>query len=427
MQHAPSYHAPSYYAASANKYAAYPNAHGDKRYDVCVIGAGFTGLSTALHLAERGYKVIVLEASSIGWGASGRNGGQLIPGLRKSASDLVAMFGTEAAKRAFDISLQAIEMVSTRIKKHNIACDYKPSGHFHAAAKVSHINWMADEIDCLHSVMHYEDAELIAQKDVLNFVQNERYFGGVLDKRGGHIHPLNYAIGLAQAASSAGVDIFENSAVISLDHKNTSVKTATSNITANFIVIACDAYLGTLDNELGKRIMPVANYGIATEPLAADIAARLIPQDMPISDSKFVLDYYRLSADKRLLFSGGEKYTTTPPADIAAFVKPFLHRTFPQLKQTKIDYAWGGMVSVTTTRLPDIGRRGNVFHAQGYSGQGVALTTLAGAVLAEAIAGTAERFDVLGSLRPPAFPGGTILRTPAYLIGMLYFALRDRL
>jgi gamma-glutamylputrescine oxidase len=420
-------HPPSYYAASAHTYSAYPTVDSDKRCDVCVIGAGFTGLSTALHLVERGYKVIVLEASSIGWGASGRNGGQLIPGLRKGAPDLVRMFGAEAAKRAFDISLQAIEMVDKKIKKHDIKCDYKPSGHFNAAAKASHIKWMAEEIECLHTVMNYTDAGLISQNDVPKFVESDRYFGGVLDKRGGHIHPLNYAIGLARAASAAGVEIFENSAVISLDPKNISVKTARAEITANFIVIACDAYLGTLDNKLGKHIMPVANYAIATEPLTADIAARIIPQDMPISDSKFVLDYYRLSADKRLLFSGGEKYTATPPIDIAAFVLPFLHRTFPQLKKTKIDYAWGGMVSVTTTRLPDIGRRGNIFHAQGYSGQGVALTTLAGAVLAEAIAGTAERFDVLGTLRPPAFPGGTLMRTPAYLIGMLYFALRDRL
>jgi gamma-glutamylputrescine oxidase len=421
-------HTPSYYAATANSYAGFPAAIGDLRCDVCVIGGGFTGLSAALHLAERGYDVILLEAAQIGWGASGRNGGQLIPGLRKSAADLVQMFGPEKARRAFTLSLDAISMVEQRIARHDIDCDFKPSGHFHAAAKPRHFDWMQSEIETLVQSMNYNDAELVAQSDVARFVENEKYHGGILDRRGGHLHPLNYAIGLAKAARAGGVRIFENSPVTSLkQNQKIEIHAHESIVRAQYAVMACDAYLGHLDPELGKRIMPVGNYIVATEPLGADVASKLIPQDMPISDSKFVLDYYRLSADKRLLFSGGEKYTATPPSDIAAFVAPFLHRTFPQLRSAKIDYAWGGMVSVTTTRLPDIGRRGNIFHAQGYSGQGVALTTLAGSVLAEAIAGTAERFDVFGALRPPAFPGGTLLRTPAYVLGMLYFALRDRL
>ncbi len=421
-------HAPSYYAASANSYAPFPRARGDLACDVCVVGGGFTGLSAALHLAERGYDVILLEGERIGWGASGRNGGQLIPGLRKSATDLIDMFGAEKARQAFTLSLDAIAMVQERIERHAIACNFKPSGHFHAAAKPAHFDDMQKEVETLTKTMAYLDAKIISRADVQQYVENNRYFGGLLDRRGAHVHPLNYAIGLAEAARTIGVKIFENSPVISMaQNQNIKSNTTEATVQAKYAIMACDAYLGKLDPELGKRIMPVGNYIIATEPLGDAVAQKLIPQDMPISDSKFVLDYYRLSADKRLLFSGGEKYTATPPHDIATFVTPFLHRTFPQLHSAKIDYAWGGMVSVTTTRLPDIGRRGNIFHAQGYSGQGVALTTLAGCVLAQAIAGTAEKFDVFAALRPPAFPGGTLLRTPAYVLGMLYFALRDRL
>ncbi len=421
-------HAPSYYAATAHAYAPYHAAVGGLRCDVCVVGGGFTGLSAALHLAERGYDVVLLEAAQTGWGASGRNGGQLIPGLRKGAAELVKMLGAARARAAFDLALSAIDLVRDRISRHAIDCDYKPSGHFLAAAKQRDMAWIAAEVDTLHQLMGCRDATVVPRADVHQFVDQPNYFGGLFDARGGHLHPLNYALGLARAASAAGVRIFENSRVVKISNgAKPSVKTANSDIRADFIVMDCDAYLDGLDAELGKRVMPVGNYIVATQPLPSQLAATLLPRDTPVSDTKFVLDYYRLSADKRLLFSGGEKYSATPPRDIAAFVTPYLHRTFPQLASVPIDYAWGGMVSVTTTRLPDIGRRGAVFHAQGYSGQGVALTTLAGAVLAEAIAGTAERFDVLDALRPPAFPGGTLLRTPGYVLGMLYFALRDRL
>jgi gamma-glutamylputrescine oxidase len=419
-------HAPSYYAATATAYEHFPKLQGDVQADIVVIGGGYTGLSAALHLAERGFSVVLLEAARIGWGASGRNGGQLIPGLRKGAAELVHMFGVEQAKTLFHLSLEAIECVAQRVKQHNIACDYKPSGHLYVAAKKRDAANISAEVSCLANVMNYRDAEVLSQSDVRTYVTGGTYFGGLLDRRGGHLHPLNYAIGLAQAARETGVRIYEQSAVTSIEqaHQMTA-KTTSGCVTATYAVLACDAYLGTLHKPLAARMMPVGNYIIATEPLAD--AHTLIPADVPVSDSNFVLDYYRLSADRRLLFSGGEKYTSTAPGHIVNFVRPHMLKIFPQLRQTRIDYAWGGMVSVTMSRLPDFGREGNLFFAQGYSGQGVALTTLAGKLIAEAVSGTADRFDIFARVKPPAFPGGALLRNPLYILGMLWYALRDRL
>jgi gamma-glutamylputrescine oxidase len=407
-------------------YAAFPKLQENLHTDVVVIGAGYTGLSAALHLAEHGFSVVLLEAAKVGWGASGRNGGQLIPGLRKGAAQLVRMFGIEQAKAIFHLSLEAIDCVAQRIKLHKIACDYKPSGHLYVAAKKSDVFDIRTEITCLDQVMNYHDAHFIDKHDVPNYVTGGSYFGGLLDNRGGHLHPLNYAIGLALAASQAGVRIYEHSAVVEIRQtKKVCVQTTTAKVTATYAVLACDAYLGTLHKPLAGHIMPVGNYIIATESLSD--AHNLIPADVPVSDSNFVLDYYRLSADNRLLFSGGEKYTSKAPKQIVNFVRPHMLKVFPQLEKTKIDFAWGGMVSVTRSRLPHFGREGNLFYAQGYSGQGVALATLAGKLISEAVSGTADRFDLFARLEPPAFPGGAMLRNPLYVLGMIWYALRDRL
>jgi gamma-glutamylputrescine oxidase len=394
--------------------------------DVVVIGGGFTGLSAALHLAEQGKSVILLEAHRIGWGASGRNGGQLIPGLRKGASDLVRMLGVAKTQDLFNLALEAIDAVKYRIQHHDIACDFKQTGHLLAAVKPRDLAWMHDEVTCLHQQMQYHDAEVLTAQQVSDCVRGGNYAGGLLDKRGGHLHPLNYAIGLAKAATSAGVRIYEYSKANIVENAAAiTVATNGGTVAADYGVLACDAYLGTAYPPAQKYMMPVGNYIVGTEPLAnwADI----IPADMPVSDSNFVLDYYRLSADKRLLFSGGEKYTATPPGDIAAFVTPHMHKVFPQLKTVKIDYAWGGMVSVTRSRLPHFGRDKSLYFAQGYSGQGVALTTLAGKLIAEAISGNTDRFSLFSSLKPAAFPGGQLLRHPLYILGMLWYAMRDRL
>jgi gamma-glutamylputrescine oxidase len=414
----------SYYVATANPFAPAPKLQGEHRADVVVVGGGYTGLHAALSAAEAGFSVILLEAGRIGWGASGRNGGQMIPGWRKGVVDLIARFGATKARALFDLSLEARALVLERIAKHNIECDLRTAGHLTLAAKPSDPRWMKEEAETLARVMDYPHARTLSAEETRSKVASPAFCGGLLDAWGGGLHPLNYALGLADAVLRAGVSSFENSRVTAIENgAGVTAHTAEGFVRARYGVLACDALLGDLDSALAARIMPVGNYVVATEPLAAAPVA----DDLAVSDSRFVVNYFRMSADNRLLFSGGERYTVAPPENIEAFVRPYLTRVFPQLANVRIDHAWGGLVSVTMTRLPHIGRRGDLFFAHGYSGQGVLLTALAGDVLVEAMKGTAERFDVLSSIAPPEFPGGAALRSPLYVLGMLYYALRDRL
>lgn len=414
----------SYYVATANAFAPAPALEGEHRADVVVIGGGYTGLHAALNAAEAGLSVILLEAGRIGWGASGRNGGQMIPGWRKSATDLVARYGPDKAGALFAMALEARALVTDRIAQHAISCDARMNGHLTLAAKRSDPDWMREEVDTLSRVMNYPHARFMSAEEARTKVASPIFHGGLFDALGGRLHPLNYALGLADAARQGGVKLFENASVTALEHGNgVAARTANGSVRARFGVLACDALLGDLDSRLAGRIMPVGNYVVATEPLADAPVA----DDLAVSDSRFVVNYFRMSADKRLLFSGGERYTVAPPDNIEAFVRPHLARVFPQLSNVRIDHAWGGLVSVTMTRLPHIGRRGDLFYAHGYSGLGVLLTALAGKVVVEAMKGSAERFDVLASLAPPEFPGGAALRSPLYVLGMLYYALRDRL
>lgn len=418
--------ADSYYAATANPFAPAPPLVGEQSADVVVIGGGYTGLHAALNAVEAGFSVIVLEGGRIGRGASGRNGGQMIPGWRKGASELIARYGRQKAKLLFDLALEARALTLERIAEHGIACDLTKRGHLYAAAKPSDAAWMATEFEVLSQQMAYPHARVLSAEEMAAKVASPIFHGGLLDAWGGHLHPLNYALGLARGARDLGVILHEGSPAIAIEEgREVVVRTDDGIVRARYAVLACDALLGALDRSLAAHIMPVANYIVATAPL--DAANALIADQLAVSDSRFVVNYFRVSADKRLLFSGGERYTVTPPTSIEDFVRPYLRRVFPQLSNTRIDYAWGGLVSVTLSRLPHIGRRGNVFFAHGYSGQGVLISALAGKVLAEAMRGTAERFDVLTSLAPKPFPGGAALRAPLYTLGMLYYALRDRL
>ncbi len=418
---------PSYYAASANPFERQPRLESDAQADLVVVGGGFTGLATALHAAEAGLSVVLLEARRIGWGASGRSGGQMIPGLRCGAGDLVAAFGEERARALLLLANSAGDMVRGRIARHAIACDLR-TGHFLAAPKPSHLDGMKRELDVLHRLLGYASARIVERTEVGEHVASPGYHGGFYDAAGGHLHPLNYALGLAQAALDAGVRIYEDSAALSVaDGSAVAVRTATGTVTARHGVLATDTEMGELDARQGRMTMPVANYNVATVPLPTEQARALIPGGAAVADSRFVLNYYRLSADNRLIFGGGERYTPRPPQDVAGFVRPYLERVFPQLAGVGIDYAWGGLVGVSRNRLPRLGRRGNVFHAHGWSGHGVLLTTLAGALMAEALQGRADRFDLLASLPGKPFPGGPLLRHPLYVLGMAWFALRDRL
>ncbi len=415
----------SYYAATANAWQDRPTLAGDHRADLVVVGAGCTGLSAALHAARAGLSVIILEGGRVGWGASGRNGGQMIPGLRKGAVELVRAFGVERARALLDLAFEARDLVTGLIDEYGIACDLKTTGHLLGAARDKDLRWMAAEAECLATAMNYPHVDLLSAADARAQVATA-YSGGLLDHRGGHMHPLNYTLGLARAALAAGVTIFEHSPVSGLSAAGgVRVQCASGSVRARHAVLAGDALLEGLAPRVNSRIMPVANYVAATRPLKDPVG--LIPHDVAVSDSRFVVNYYRLSADGRLIFGGGERYTPDPPRDMAAFVRGHMEAVFPQLRGVPIAHAWGGLVSVTRTRLPHVGRQGEVLFAHGYSGLGVILSTLAGKLLVEALQGQTRRFDLFASLEPPPFPGGVALRGPLHVLGMLWYALRDRL
>jgi gamma-glutamylputrescine oxidase len=417
----------SYYVATAHAAPTHAPLAGEIQADLVVVGGGCTGLSAALHAAQRRLSVVLLEGGRIGWGASGRNGGQMIPGLRKGAAELVGAYGRERAKALFDLALEARTLVLELIERHAIDCDLKTTGHLLAAVKASDLPGLDEEAECLATVMAYPHARRLSAAEARGEV-DAAYAGGLLDRMGGHLHPLNYTLGLAEAARAAGVVIHERSTAIGLrqDGEGVHVSTGAGTVKARHAILAGDALLTGLEPRVNRRIMPVANYIVATEPLG-ETARALIPHDMAISDTRFVVNYYRLSADGRLLFGGGERYTRDPPADIAGFVRPHMERVFPQLAGRPIEHAWGGLVSITLTRLPHVGRQGEVLFAHGYSGMGVILSSFAGKLLVEALAGETRRFELFAGIEPPPFPGGAALRGPLHVLGMLWYALRDRL
>lgn len=416
----------SYYRATANGWETQRPLDHALDCDVAVIGGGFTGLSAALACAEKGLKVALLEAQSIGSGASGRNGGQLIPGLRWSMREIDAAFGRERAKAIFDLAWGAGARVHDRIVRHDIPCDLK-SGHLEAAYKPGHFEDMQRETEFLSREFGWDSVDVVAPADLHKHINGGDYHGGLYDTKGGHFHPLNYALGLAKAAKAAGVLIFENTAAQTpLDRgRHVEIAAGTGSLNARHVIIATDNWTGDIAPELSRFTVPIMNYNIATAPLPN--ADQLLPSDAAVADSRFVLNYFRLSADKRLIFGGGEKYVRRPPADIAGFVRKHMVEVFPSLARTDIDYAWGGAVGVTMNRLPHMGRKGNIFYAHGFSGHGALVTTVAGEVMAEAVLGTMSQFDVFASLPHSRFPGGKWLAQPLATLGLLYYAMRDRL
>lgn len=415
----------SYYRATATAWETQPEFEGDAEYDVAVIGGGFTGLSAALACAEKGLKVVLLEAQTIGFGASGRNGGQLIPGLRWSMLEIDAEFGRERAQAIFDLAYGAVDRVKSRVGKHNIQCDLK-SGHLEAAYKPSHFDNMQRDAEFLSREFGCDSIDVVRPADMARHIKGGNYHGGVYERKGGHFHPLNYVLGLAKAALAAGVAIYENTPVTMMyEMDGIELFAGKGIVEAAKAIVATDTWIGELHGDLARYTVPIMNYNIATVPLPD--ADQLLPSDAAIADSRFVLNYFRLSTDKRMIFGGGEKYVQTPPADIAGFVRKHMVEVFPSLVDTPIDFAWGGAVGVTANRLPHMGRKGNVFYAHGFSGHGALVTTLAGELMAEAVVGTMERFDVFASLPHSRFPGGKWLARPLATLGLLYYAMRDRL
>jgi gamma-glutamylputrescine oxidase len=417
----------SYYVATANAWETQPAFSGDNDFDVAVIGGGFTGLSAALACAEKGLKVALFEAKTIGFGASGRNGGQLIPGLRWSMREIDAEFGRERARAIFDLAYGAVGRVRGRIAKHDIQCDLK-SGHLEAAYKPAHFDAMQRDAEFLAKEFGWE-TEIVQPKDMGQHIQGGGYHGGIYDPQGGHFHPLNYALGLAEAARNSGARIFENTKIRSYV-PDIGLLMDDNWISASQIIVATDTWMDDFEKDLASYTIPIMNYNVATAPLAN--WQEYLPSDAAVADSRFVLNYFRLSADKRLIFGGGEKYVQTPPADISGFVRKHIAEVFPSLANAPIDYAWGGAVGVTMNRLPHIGHRklengDNVFFAHGFSGHGALITTLVGELLAEAVTGTMAQFDVFADLPHRPFPGGKMFARPLATLGLLWYALRDRL
>ena len=418
---------PSYYAEHATQLEKFQCLKSEIRADVCVVGGGFTGLSTALHLAQSGYKVAILEAQRIGFGASGRNGGQVSGGQRMDQEGLEGILGDEHAKELWDISQQSVDLV------RNLSSDMEDCGVVDGIIHTAHRKRYVKEEHAytyhLREKYGYDKIQNLSLEETHHLVNSPAYFGGTLDMGAGHIDPLRYALGLARKCINLGVEIYEQSKVINVKSGDTAkIKTQNGSISAKFVVLACNGYLGHLNSRVAARVMPINNFIIATEPMSEDAQEALIKNNHAVADSKFVVNYFRFSPDRRLLFGGSESYGYKFPRDIAAAVRKPMLEIYPQLKNTRIDYAWGGTLGITMNRMPHFERiDGNILSASGYSGHGVAMATMAGKMASDAIRGQAEQFDFMASVPTPRFPGGAMLRSPLLVLAMLWFSMRDRL
>lgn len=423
-------HANSYYAASAKPLAPFPVLAEDLVADVCVIGGGFTGVNTAIELAQRGLSVILLEARRIGWGASGRNGGQLIRGIGHDVSGFAKHVGNEGVRYLERAGIESVELVGKRIREHNIDCDLRWGFCELANTKAQFAAFKAEQQSLAESGYTHE-TRLVGPEQIREQVVNSGvYAGGLVDMGSGHLHPLNLVKGEARVAQSLGVQIYEQSPVLELTHGSTvQIRCASGTVRAGSLVLACNAHLDELEPKLSGKVLPAGSYIIATEPLAPEVAAQLIPQNLALCDQKVGLDYYRLSADRRLLFGGACHYSGRDPADISAYMRPQMLKVFPQLADVRIDYQWGGKIGITANRFPQVGRLSqhpNVFYAQGYSGHGLNVTHWCAKLLGEAIhAGHSQGFDVFSAVPHMTFPGGPMLRSPLLALGMFWYRLRE--
>jgi gamma-glutamylputrescine oxidase len=419
----------SYYEATVQREPLSPPLRGDVSADALVVGAGFAGLSAAIELAQRGLRVVVLEADRVCSGASGRNGGQAIVGYASGQQPFEQQLGRADARLAWDMSLQAIALMDQRIAQFQIDCD-RVSGYLYVADSPRKARALEEDLEGLERDYGFQTA-FYTGPDVQRQIQSPRYCAAAFERQSGHLHPLKYGLGLARAARSLGVRIFEQSAVLDMQRGSTLVaRTAGGSVRASWGVLAGNCTLGEygprVAPELQPRIMPVGTYIIGTAPLAAGVCEQLIPSNASVCDNNFVLDYFRFSAERRLLFGGRVSYSTRTPKNLGALMAARMAQVFPQLQNAPVEFVWGGFVDISMNRAPDFGRLGNnLFYLQGFSGHGVALTGLAGKVVAEAVAGQAARFDVFARLRHRAFPGGALLRTPSLVLGMAYHQLKD--
>jgi glycine/D-amino acid oxidase-like deaminating enzyme len=420
-------HINSYYAATANDDTRYPALKGTVKADVCVVGGGFSGIATALSLAERGFQVVVLEAQRVGWGASGRNGGQVIGGI-SGEHRIESQLGDAGRRLLADIRYLGHEIIEERIQRHQIRCDLK-HGWMEVAARPRHMEAMRAYVDERRAAGDGDQLEIVEAGEMARVIGSDLYHGAMIDRRSGHLHPLNLCLGEARAAAGLGVRIYEESPVTEVrgGDKPFAV-TEEGRVEAASIVLAGMMEPRFQTGPLRGLLFPTGSYIVATEPLPESVANDVSPQDLAVADSNVVLDYFRLSADRRLLFGGRCNYSNRDPHDIRATLRPRLTQVFPQLEGFALDYAWGGKIDIVLTRVPAIGRREpNVYYMQGYCGHGVNTTHIAGQIVADAIAGTMEKLDLFEKIRHVRLPVGQFLGNQLLALGMLYYRLRDLL
>ena len=416
-------HAPSYYAATANWQTDYPELEGAIEADVAIVGGGFSGVATAVELSERGYKVVLLESNRIGWGASGRNGGQIIGGYGQNPGAFRSTIGSEGVDIVEGMGVECVDIIKQRIEKYNIDCDLK-WGYCEVGLKKRHLKsyqqWAEDD----------PAMRLLDQDQIKEYVNSELYLGGYYREDWGHIQPLNLCIGEAKVAQSLGANIFENSQVTNITYgDNPVVTTQKGSVKAGHVILCGNAYMGKLVPYLDARVLPATSCIIGTEPLSDEQLQQTMVRDVAVCDSRTALDYYRLSADKRLLCGGLSNYTGLEPANAEAVMRNKMAKVFPSLKNVKIDYSWSGRMGISVRRMPQIGRikNSNILYASGYSGHGVAPTHMTGRLLAEAVDGNTHRFDIMNKMFHLPWPGGKLLRRPAMAAGMMFYKIRDAL
>ena len=414
-------HAPSYYAASANWQTDYPKLEGDISADVVIVGGGFSGVATAVELCERGYKVVLIEANRIGWGASGRNGGQIIGGYGSNPAAFASSIGTEGVKAVENMGVECVDIIKARIEKYKIDCDLK-WGYCEVGLKNRHMkayrDWAADE----------PAIKLLDRDELKEYVNSELYIGGYYREDWGHIQPLNLCIGEARAAESMGAKIFEQSRITGITYGDQStVYTENGSVKGDHVILCGNAYMGDLVPYLDARVLPATSCIIGTEPLTEEQIQQTLVQDVAVCDSRTALDYYRLSADKRLLFGGLANYSGLDPANAIGIMRAKMEKVFPSLRDVSIDYSWSGRMGISVRRMPQIGRikNSNVLYISGYSGHGVAPTHMTGRILAEAVSGNTYRFDIMNKMFHMTWPGGKLLRRPFMALGMMWYKALD--
>lgn len=420
-------HTNSYYAATANETGRYAALEGSKSVDVCVVGAGFTGVSTALTLAERGYSVALVEANRVGWGASGRNGGQLINGI-SGLERIRKKHGNGIDDMLWDLRWRGNDIIYDRVEKYDIQCDLK-SGFVEVALKPRHMADLEGYAALRESHNFQHKYELWDKEKTRAMLGTDSYIGGFVCYRDGHLHPLNLCTGEARAAHELGVQIFEQSPVTGIEHgSRPKVKTALGYVQADAVVLAGNAYSLLEPKHLSNLVFPAGSYIIGTEPLSEEMVKEINPLDVAICDLNEIVDYFRLSADKRMLFGGSCNYSGRDPASIKAYIEPHMLKVYPQLKGLRIDYEWGGMIGVVLDRVPAVGRiNNNVYYCQGYSGHGVNATHIMSEIIADAVTGTMEKFDMFANMRHFRIPGSQWMGSQIIALGMLYYRMKDML